>query len=83
MDLLALLFNMRGTHQLRSAFEEGLLAHKTQFCCRLTIALVDSSVYRSNAFITSSVLIRAEGNAPRDEVAQSGQFPDDRSLSVP
>jgi len=28
MDWLALLFNMRGTHQLRSVFEEGVLAHQ-------------------------------------------------------
>jgi hypothetical protein len=29
MDWLALLFNMRGTHQLRSAFEEGALARQS------------------------------------------------------
>ena len=28
MDWLALLLNMRGTHQLRSVFEEGVLAHQ-------------------------------------------------------
>ena len=39
----------------------------TQFCCRLTITLGDSAVYRPNASKTSSVVIRAEGNATRDE----------------
>ncbi|HET9377040.1 MAG TPA: hypothetical protein VFO40_18850, partial [Chthoniobacterales bacterium] len=29
MDWLALLFNMRGTYQLRSVFEEGVLAHQS------------------------------------------------------
>ena len=67
MDWLALLFDIWGTHRLRSVFEEGVLAHQPQFCCRLTIALVDSSVYRSNAFINFFCAIRAEGNAPRDE----------------
>lgn len=28
MDWLPLLFNMRGTHQVRAAFEEGVLAHQ-------------------------------------------------------
>ncbi len=52
MDWLALLFNNRGTHRLRSVFEEGVLAHQpigrwrgqlhsfdTHFCCRLPITL--------------------------------------------
>jgi hypothetical protein len=28
MDWLALLFDVRGTHQLRSVFEEGVFAHQ-------------------------------------------------------
>jgi hypothetical protein len=52
MDWLALLISMRGTHRLRSVFEEGVLAHQPirrwrgqrhsidiQFCWRLTITL--------------------------------------------
>jgi hypothetical protein len=42
MDWLALLFNMRGTHRLRSVFEERVLAHQA---IRRRISVADSNLF--------------------------------------
>jgi hypothetical protein len=46
MDWLALLFDVRGTHQLRSVFEEGVLARQL---IRRWLSVADSNLFRGLA----------------------------------
>jgi len=77
MDWLALLFDVRGTHRLRSVFEEGVLAHQPIRRWRRQRHSIDTQCYfRSDdhsrmtlpciapqRFEHFLALIRAEGSA--------------------